>query len=258
MTQATTYGVVGVGSLASAVVTGLCDGVADPPTVVLSPRSVASSTALAERFATVSVASDNQSVVDAADVVLVAVLPGQADEVVGALTFRPGQVVLSVMAGVPLARLRTLVAPAERVAVAIPLPSVAARQGGIPVHPALPEAVAFWSGLGEVVATDDEDVFSALIVPATTIAAHFEHLEVITHWVVDHGVAPEDARRYVAAVYAAVAGQLVGGADFGALAAEVATPGGLNAQLADQLRAAGVPTLVRTALDDVAVRLAQT
>jgi pyrroline-5-carboxylate reductase len=174
------------------------------------------------------------------------------------LHFRPAQVVHSVMAGVPLARVRALVAPATRVAVAIPLPSVAARRGGIPVHPALPEAVAFWSRLGEVVATDEEDVFAALIVPATTIAAYFEHLEVITRWVVDHGVATEDARRYVAAVYAAVAGQLVGGADFGALAAEVATPGGLNAQLSDQLRAAGVPAVTLAAMDAVHARLAQT
>ena len=35
----TTYGVLGTGSLASSIVTGLCDRVEEPPAVVLSPRN---------------------------------------------------------------------------------------------------------------------------------------------------------------------------------------------------------------------------
>lgn len=254
----TTYGVIGVGSLAAAIVTGLCDGVDAAPPVVLSPRSAGTAAALAARFETVSVAADNQAVVDAADVVVVAVLPDQVAAVLGALALRADQVVLSVVAGLRLATARELVAPATRVALAIPLPSVALRQGGIPVHPVLPEAVDFWSRLGEVVATDDEAVFDALVVPATTIAAHLEQLGVITQWVVDRGVVSSDARRYVGAVYAALGAQVAGDDDFGDLAAEVATPGGLNAQVADELRAAGVPAAVRSALDSVHQRLVQT
>ena len=60
----TTYGVLGVGALASAIVTGLCDGVEDPPDVLLSPRNSATASGLAARFPTVTVAADNQGVVD--------------------------------------------------------------------------------------------------------------------------------------------------------------------------------------------------
>ena len=60
------YGVLGVGALASAIVTGLCEGVADPPAIVLSPRNADTAADLAARFESVSVAADNQAVVDAA------------------------------------------------------------------------------------------------------------------------------------------------------------------------------------------------
>ena len=66
------YGVLGVGALASAIVTGLCDGVADPPVIVLSPRNAEAAAGLAARFDSVSVAADNQAVLDAAELVFVA------------------------------------------------------------------------------------------------------------------------------------------------------------------------------------------
>ena len=71
MTASTTYGVLGVGSIARAIVIGLCDGISDPPRIVLSPRGAAVSAELAGRYPSVSVAADNQAVVDGADVVLV-------------------------------------------------------------------------------------------------------------------------------------------------------------------------------------------
>jgi pyrroline-5-carboxylate reductase len=55
----TTYGVLGVGSIAAAIVTGLCDGVADPPDVVLSPRNADRAADLAARLPSVRVATDN-------------------------------------------------------------------------------------------------------------------------------------------------------------------------------------------------------
>jgi pyrroline-5-carboxylate reductase len=34
-----TYGIIGVGAIGAAIVTGLCDGVQDAPQIVLSPRN---------------------------------------------------------------------------------------------------------------------------------------------------------------------------------------------------------------------------
>lgn len=252
----TTYGVIGVGSLASAIVTGLC--LDDPPAIVLSPRSAAASAALAERHPTVTVAADNQAVVDAADVVLVSVLPAQAEEVLAPLTFRADQAVVSVLAGVALAEVARMVTPVTRVACADPMPSAAVGRGATPVYPPLPEAVALFERVGDVVAVDDETAYEALIVPSATIAAHLDHLAALAGWVAERGVPDAEARSYVAALYAGVADRLAHDPDFGGLAAEAATPGGLNELFARRLREAGVPETVRSGLDAVSTRLAQT
>ena len=70
----TSYGVIGVGAIAAAIVTGLCEDVEDAPEVLLSPRNAEIAAGLAHRFPTVEVAADNQAVVDGASVVIVCVV----------------------------------------------------------------------------------------------------------------------------------------------------------------------------------------
>jgi pyrroline-5-carboxylate reductase len=125
VTSPPTYGVLGVGAIARAIVTGLCEGIDVPPAIVLSPRGAAISTELASRYPTVSVAVDNQAVVDGSDVVLVCLRRADA-ELLGDLTWRADHVVVSAVAGVGMPELRSLVAPAARGCRSVPMPPVAA------------------------------------------------------------------------------------------------------------------------------------
>ena len=59
---------------------------------------------LAERFATVDVAADNQAVVDGAPVVIVCVRPQVAQTVLAEVRFPADRVVISAVAGVPVRR----------------------------------------------------------------------------------------------------------------------------------------------------------
>jgi pyrroline-5-carboxylate reductase len=253
----TTYGVLGVGSIAAAIVAGLCDGVADPPEVVLSPRNTVRSADLAERYATVRVAEDNQAVVDAADVVVVCLLPDNAAEVLAGLRFRPGQGVVSAVAGIPVAHLGELVAPATEVSRSVPLPAVTTRESVTPVHPGGPAAEELFARLGGSMAVEDEMAFESIAAASATVAAYFGYLGAIAGWLGSRGIPEDGARRYVAATFAALAGEL--GApdpDFSALANAHATPGGLNEQFARDLGAAGVYDAVRAGLDAVLARIA--
>jgi pyrroline-5-carboxylate reductase len=125
-----TYGVLGVGTIAEAIVTGLCGGEATAPDIVVSPRGRARSAALAARFRSVWVAPDNQAVIDASDTVLICVRPPQAAEVLRPLRWRRGQSVVSVVAGLPVAALAGCVGPVTDIARAIRSPPshVAARR----------------------------------------------------------------------------------------------------------------------------------
>jgi pyrroline-5-carboxylate reductase len=250
-----TYGFLGVGSIAEAMVVGLCSG-EQAPEVVLSPRSVSRSSALAERFATARVAEDNQAVVDASDVVVICLLPQQAD-VVDELTFRPDQQVVSAMAGVPVARLRELVAPATDVARSVPLPAVASRDSVTPVHPPTEAATVLFDALGGTLPVEEERAYESLSAASATVAAHLDQLGTIAGWVAGHGIDAQLARRYVADQFAALAPELrTPDIDFAALAAAHATPGGLNEQFARDLSQAGVPEVVRRGLDDLMERIA--
>jgi pyrroline-5-carboxylate reductase len=257
VSAAADLGVVGVGAIAEAIVTGLCDGADEPPGILLSPRSADRAGRLAARHPSVHVADGNQAVVDGAAVVLLCVRPQDARAVLPDLAFRRGQAVISVVAGVPIGALRGLVAPAEVLARTIPLPAVARRAGLTAIHPPEPRARALFEPLGGVIAVDDERALDALSASTATIAAHLAYLDTIGRWLADRGIPQADATRYVAAVFGALSGTLLDTPpdDFGTLAGEYATTGGINEQFLTALRGAGTFDAVDRALDDVARRL---
>lgn len=251
------YGFVGTGSITRAMVEGLSN-VGAAPEIVVSPRSAAVSAALAARHGNVRVAPDNQAVVDAAACVVVATRPDDARAVLDDLIFGSDQVVVSVVAGLPVAELRALVAPAVEVVRAIPLPSVAARQGLVPVFPPQLDALELFRQLGAVVALDDEAAFDSFSAASAFAATQLDLLATVESWLVGRGVPAPDARAYVR--------ELIGGLsdalgdeperELALLATDHATPGGLNEQIRTYVRAHGVHELISTALDDVARRVA--
>jgi pyrroline-5-carboxylate reductase len=247
-----TYGVLGVGALGAAVVTGLCAGVEDAPRVLLSPRNAQLAAGLAERFETVEVCTDNQAVLDGADVVLICLRAQVASDALCGLRFGRATLVRA-MAGVSLERLRRLGA-AETVR-AIPLPSVARREGITPIHPPNREAKALFDRLGETVELEDAHAFEAFFASTATIASHFAYLHAIAGWLEAQGIPAPAARHYVASMFAGLAAATRSGEPFAALAADHATPGGLNEQLLSGLEAQGTFAAVERELQRVLERL---
>jgi pyrroline-5-carboxylate reductase len=250
------YGVIGVGSLASAIVTGLCHDVDAPPSVLLSPRNAAAAAELALRFPTVVVADSNQAVLDGSRTVVVCLRQAHADAL-GDLAWRPDHAVVSAVAGLPLARLTELVAPAGQVARAVPMPEVAARASVTPVHPPLAPALELLERLGGAMPVDDGDQFDAIMTALGTVAPFFEYLGVLAGFLVDHGLPAPAAQRLVADSFAGVLSTLAEAddPDFTELVKEYAPPGGGNAQLSAELHAARVFEAMRRALDTVHERL---
>lgn len=240
--------VLGVGALAEAIVDGLCrDG--EGPTIVLSPRNAERAARLAERHSSVTVAADNQAAIDAASVVVVCVRPQVAEEVLGALRFRPDHEVVSVMAATSLERLAALVSPAGEVSRSVPAPAVADGRGVTPVFPAGSAADRLFARLGRSVVLGDEPQLDATQTAASTVATFLAYLATASGWLVEQGVDAEQARVILSGLFAGVAEELPGASSFEALRAEHATPGGLNDRLERRLRTAGLFDLVSQGLD---------
>lgn len=255
----TAFGIIGVGSIASSIVIGLCEGVADPPQLILSPRSQSRSSELAARFPTVTAASTNQEVVDQSDVVILCVLPHQAEELLGQLAFREDQAVLSAMAGIHLSDLQTLAAPAKDIARSIPAPAVATRSSVTPVYPSTDAARDLYSRLGGHLEINNELAYESVSAASATVEAYFHYLGAIADWLSAHGIDSKDARRYVAATFSELSEEMkTDDVDFGALARAHTSEGGLNEQFARHLATTGTFTAVSEGLDAVLSRLTPT
>lgn len=256
----TRLGFIGTGTITAAVVRGLCATGAPPP-IVLSPRNSRIAAALAAAHPeAVRVAGDNQEVVDASDVLVLAVRPQQLDEVAGGLRFRRDQLILSFVATVPAARVRPLVAPASRLVRACPLPSLAQRLGPVIVTPPDATVRELFALIGTPVEVEDEAAFEVLWATTATIAPFYALCGEIATWAAAAGVPAEAATAYVAAMFHGLGVQGLGAREqgFAALVAEAQTKGGLNEQALAQLRAAGVYDQLRATLDAILVRLGGT
>ncbi|KAE9627934.1 NAD(P)-binding domain-containing protein [Parasedimentitalea maritima] len=120
-------GVIGCGTIARAAVEGI---VHDGHEITVSERSTHHSAYLAETYENVRVA-DNQSLVDASDVIFLALQAEATPDVLGSLTFREGQIAITFMAGASLEEADALVRPARATAIMMPFPGIA--QGGTPI-----------------------------------------------------------------------------------------------------------------------------
>jgi pyrroline-5-carboxylate reductase len=253
-----TYGVLGVGAIAAAIVTGLCEHSAEAPSIVLSPRNADRAAQLATRFPTLRIAQSNQEVIARSSVLLLCLRPQDARSVLAGLHFSSQQPVVSMMAGISIAALCELLAPAQNIARAIPLPSVAVREGATPIFPATDAARTLFDRLGTAVAIPSEMAFEATSASTATIAAHFAYLNAICRWLIAHGVAEAAAKRQVAATFAGLAPLLRDHPepDFAELARDHATRGGTNEQFLDVLQQARVFDAVDLGLDRILDRLA--
>ena len=247
-------GVIGVGSIASAIVSGLCRG-GGTQDILLSPRNPHKAVALAASYPGVRVAESNEAVARESSLVLLCLRPSDAGLLRG-LPFGKDASVISVMAGISIAELDEIVGPVKSIARAIPLTSVAARRGVTPVYPFIEPARSLFAQLGTVVDVTDESSFNLFSASTATIAAHFSYLGRISDWLTARGIASLAARQYVAAMFGEISGSLQG-ADpyFQQLAKEHATPGGINERFAQIMTEQGVWDAVDGGLDQIRRRL---
>ncbi|HEY4030605.1 MAG TPA: pyrroline-5-carboxylate reductase [Caulobacteraceae bacterium] len=250
-------GFIGVGTIAEALVTGLCRDGDRRADILLSPRNARIAEDLAGRFPQVRVAADNQAVLDASEVVVLAVTPQVADEVLGALSFRGDHRIVSLVATYDLARLRPLVEPARAIVRAAPLPAVAERLGPLVMHPPAPEIAALFEGLGLLVQVEEEADMDAFLAVTALMGSYFGLLDQTAAWLGDHVADGSQVQPYVSALFHAlgVTAQARAAGGFDRLVAEHSTPQGLNEQAFRELKAAGWTRLVAEILDLIHARI---
>ncbi|MDQ0391388.1 NAD(P)-binding domain-containing protein [Labrys monachus] len=246
-------GFVGTGTLAQAVIGGLQETHGDRCTILVSPRSEETSRALAARYPNVERAASSAAVVEGSDIVFLGMRPQQLAEGIAALPFRDGQVVVSFLAGVPLALVREKVRPAAAVCRAIPLPGIRLRRGPVVLHPGHALVEDLFGGLGDLIVADRESDLTAVSNASAMMSSHFAMQNRMVDWLSSRSVAPDVATRYVRSMFAGLAAIGLDGLDRGEQLdpAHHETKGGLNERVRSHLASAGWFDEVATALDIV-------
>ncbi len=250
-------GFIGVGTIAEALITGMCADGEQRATFLLSPRNADIAKRLAERFSCAKVATNNQAVVNGSDILFLAVRPQIAADVLGALKFRPDQRIVSLIATFDVARLGPLVAPATTIARATPMPAVAQRLGPLTLYPPVPEIATLLEGLGQLVQLENESDLDAFWSVTGLMGTYFGLLDEIAGWLSRQNLKEAQIRPYLGAMFEALGVTAVERADngFDRLVVEHSTPGGLNEQAFRELKAAGWTKLISQALDLIHARI---
>ena len=250
-------GFVGTGAITTAIVTGLSSASAEQHAIRLSPRNAKIASELATRFSNVSVASSNQDVLDSSDIILLAVRPQVAANVLSELRFRPDHHVISLISTFSLASISLLVAPATKVTRAVPLPSVAQRQGPTAIYPPDRLVADLFGSLGTAIEVETANEIDALSTATATIASYLAFADAVASWLTRHGVPDPKARDYVAQMFRGTVNAAVDAPErsLKSLSDEHSTRGGINEQVLTYLVEHGVFQDLSQALDAVLQRI---
>ncbi|QSB04706.1 NAD(P)-binding domain-containing protein [Natronoglycomyces albus] len=221
-------GIIGVGEIGRALVTGLQD-TNSPPHVWLSPRNAPTASALSAQFEAVRVCADNQEVVDHSQIVVISVRPSDQDAALDGLRISREKTVINVMAGVFNDDLRRRLSTEAAIVRAIPLPAVSQCQAITVVSPSHPQVNELFDQLGgslPVASEDELNVFSAL---TATLSTQYRYLTTTAAWAVSQGLSTEAADRYVRGLFQGIGRALEDRSHtLDELAARHETPNGIN------------------------------
>ena len=250
-------GFIGTGAITTAMVKGLCKGGAFKTDILVSPRNRKKSARLASCFDQVSIAEDNQAVVDYCDWIVLAVVPSIAKSVLETLNFRKEQKIISVIAIMPITEIQSLVAPAEDIIRAIPLPTAEFMQGPIALFPYTRWAADLFHNIGDPVAVSGEDELSVIAAITALIAPYYALMESVCRWGMTAGLNAKASGSYVGSMFKAISAlaDKASPTCFENLANEASTAGGLNEQALNLIKRQKGYELFTAALDAVLARL---
>lgn len=234
-------GIIGTGTIASAVVRGIAGG---GHQITVSERSARHAQALANELDNVAVAS-NQEVIDQSDIILVALIAEAAPNILSDLSFRTNHQVISLMGGVSLAKVAAMIAPGHAAAVMLPFPGIASGDSPVLVQGDGDLVCALVTQANTVYRVENEAEMAAYISAQAVLSPVARLVGDTTAWLADR---VSDSERGDAFLRHLVASSLAD-TPAGKLIEALNTPGGFNQRLRQSLEDSGMRDALRNGLD---------
>jgi pyrroline-5-carboxylate reductase len=153
-----TIGFIGVGELALYTIRGVRLGGYEGR-ILLSPRNREKAQLLASQHGC-EVQADNQSVIDLCDCVVIATRPADCLQTLSSLEFKPGQLLISVIAGIEVEQLREVLPGDLEIVRAMPVSSAEAGSSPTLIYPDNALVQEFFDFCGNTIAVDNEAWFT--------------------------------------------------------------------------------------------------
>jgi len=250
-------GFIGTGKIASSVITGICNSKISFKKILVSPRNRNIAQRLKRKFRKVSIAKNNQEIVNACNWVFLAVTPKVGKKIIPNLKFRSNQKVISFIATINLAQLRKAIGKKVKIVRAIPLPPISIRKGPVPICPPDKQVKSFFNKLGTTVEIKNEKSSKNFWATSGMMAPFYELLKVLSDWLVRRGIKRIEAQKYITSLFVALSEDSVMNSkkDLKYLVKDSQTPKGLNEQAVKQLRKAGFYRSLEKSLNSILKRL---
>ena len=250
-------GFIGTGKIASSVITGVCNSKISFNKILISPRNRSIAQKLKRKFRKVSIAKNNQEIVNSCNWVFLAVTPKVGKKIIPNLKFRSNQKVISFIATINLAQLKRTLGKKIKIVRALPLPPISLRKGPVPICPPNVKVKNFFNHLGIAVEISNEKLFTNFWCMTAMMAPYYEILNTLSKWLSSKGLKKADTQKYITSLFFAMSEDAVVNSkkDLKILVKNSQTPRGLNEQALNELRKLGFYKLLNKAANSILKRL---
>jgi len=250
-------GFIGTGKIASSVIIGICNSKISFSKILVSPRNKSIAQKLKKNFKKVSIAKNNQEIVNLCNWIFLSVTPTVGTKIIKDLKFRSDQTIISFISTITLAQLKKAIKVKAKIVRAIPLPPISLKKGPVPICPPNKKVKDFFNKVGTTVEIKNEKSSINFWSTSGMMAPFYELLSVMINWLVKRGIKRNNAQKYITTLFLALSEDAVVNSkkDLKYLVKESQTPKGLNEQSVKELSKAGFYKSLEKTLNSIHKRL---
>ena len=250
-------GFIGTGKIASSVILGVCRSKIKFRQIIVSPRNKRIANNLKKKFKKVSIAKNNQDVINKSNWIFLSVTPKVGDKIIKDLKFKSNQTIISFISTINLSELKKMIKVKSKIIRAIPLPPISIKKGPVPIYPPNRQVKSFFDKIGSTIEIKNEKLSINFWSTSGMMASYYEMLRVMSNWLVKKGIKKQDAQKYITSLFLALSEDAVvnSNKDLKHLVKESQTPKGLNQQGLNRMSKKGVYKSVVNTLNSIHKRL---
>ncbi|WP_455481694.1 pyrroline-5-carboxylate reductase [Bartonella sp. B35(2025)] len=254
-------GFLGTGKISASMVDGLMASTFDILSIIVSPRNAQIAERLSHDYDKVTIAENNQVLLDTSDCVFLC-LPNQtAEEILRPLYFRPEQIVVSVLAMAKAAEVEGWIN--HKIYRAVPLPFVAECKNLTPIYPDHLFLRTLFDALGGTLVLEAEEQFDLFMTAGSLMGVYFNFIETAHQWLITKGLKKQQSADFLAIMFANLTDEMrkmiaincPSSLDFALLEKEFSTKGGTNEFLSNCFSRQGGRTALTGALETTLQRM---